>query len=1135
MNNPLQGNKGGGKGSDGGTSTSTETRNTLYSTTVARILDAIGEGPIVGLADQDNPEKSVYFDGVPLMNADGTLNFEGVTVQQRFGYTDQTHIEGFGTVTTQVNVSDGKAEFGNPKESPPILGAFDSLRVKVLIPTLTKLTNKGDLKGNSVTIELALQSDGGSFLTKLTKVIEGKNTAPFERDFTIPLREFTDGLDHTYVVRLTRITEDFDDDSRLTGDVFLSSVNAIADQKIAYADTSLIGLHINGYEFGDQILRRNYDIRGMILDIPSNYDNDWTSPTFRQYTGIWDGTFKRGWTDNPAWITYNLLSNERWGLGRTIRPDLINKWKLYAIGQYCDELVNDGFGGTEPRFTFNTIVTQRRDAYAMISLFVSVFQGMLFWGTGTVEFGQDSPTDPSKVFTPANVIDGIFNRATPSLKAKYSVAHVTWLNPDKGYEPEIEIVEEEFLVARFGVRINEVIAFACTSRGQARRYGAMLLDNDRYGAELISFTAGLDGAEVRPSDVVQINDPSHSGQRMGGRIAGTLNLGGTYQVTLDQDVDLTANGGVGYTIHAMLPDGTLESLGVQTPNPLVATNVIETDGLFTTAPLDGAMFVIEGLGLVPEEIRVVSVVPTDKHLFEITGLIHDSNKYARVEQGLSIPPEPTSLWPEESSLPIPANLEVEESVYLEGPTATSKATISWQQGLMPSQNVVDPRVTYFEIEFIDPDSDVADWQPLGVTSNLHYDLKGTESGTYQFRVRARDNKFRSSPYLERDFLLESLLLPPDDVTTMNGFVTGESMQLEFTGVSNVDLDHYEVRYSPRLTGVTWAEAQTVSGNVPALATMVLVPSAVGTYMIKAVDQQGHFSDNPASFTSTIASIFEYNVIQTLVEDDPNWTGTFTNVVEIEDDPLPSGTFSLYLEDGETLAGWTSMAEVTTLAEGVGGITGSGAYEFGNKVDLGEIYNARVTFDMQVGTFTKGNTLDTWTKLSDLNNLAQAVENETNVILQVSVSDLSVVNADIAGDTGDQTTGWGNYTTLILNNYNTRSYKFRILMTTTNSNVSPVVNNCSIIFDMADRTLTNNAVEVSSNSADTLIRFTNHGGDFFGPTTPSVSLGIENLAVGEFGEITNINTAGFDFNVRDNLGARVVRNFHWIAKGYGTVQ
>lgn len=1131
--NPLQGHK--GKGGDS-PSAPKEYRNTLYSATTARILDAIGEGPIVGLADETNPEKSVFFDGVPLMNADGTRNFNGVTIQQRVGYTDQPHIEGFGTVTKTVAVQDGKAEFNNPKESPPIIGAFDSLRVKILVPTLTKLTDKGDLKGNKVELKISLQSDGGSFVDQFTKIIKGKNTAPFERDFIIPLREFTDGLEHTYVVRLTRITADFGS-AKLTGDVILSSINAIVDQKIAYADTALIGMHINGYEFGDQILRRNFDIRGLILDIPSNYDNDWTSGTFRQYTGVWDGTFKRGWTDNPAWIVYNLLINERWGLGRTIRPDLVNKWKLYSIGQYCDELVDDGFGGTEPRFTFNTIVTERRDAYSMISLFVSVFQGMLYWGTGTVEFGNDSPTDPSKVFTPANVVNGIFNRATPSLKAKYSVSHVTWLNPAKGYEPEIEIIEDEWLIARFGVRINEVVAFACTSRGQARRMGAMMLDNDRYGAELISFTSGLDGAGVRPSDVVQINDPSHSNQRMGGRIASTLNLGSTYRITLDQTVDLTANGGTGYTVHAMLPDGTLESLGVQTPTPFI-TDVIETDALFTTAPLDGAMFVIEGLGLVPEEVRVVSVVPIDKHLFEITGLIFDTNKYARVEEGLNIPPEPTTTWPTETALPIPVVLAVEESIYLEGPTATSKVTISWQQGLMPSQNVVDPRVTYFEVEYKDPDSDVDDWEPLGVTSNLHFNLKGTESGTYYFRVRAKDNKFRSSPWLEENFLIESLLLPPDDVTTMNGFVTGESMQLEFSGVSNVDLDHYEVRYSPRLTGVTWAEAQIVSGNVPALATMTLVPSAIGTYMIKAVDQQGHYSDNPASFTSTIASIFEYNVMETMVEDDPNWTGTMTNIVEIEDDPLPSGTYSLYLEDSEMMGNWDSLAEVTTLAEGmggVGGIVGSGSYDFGNKFDLGKIYNARVTFNMQVGSYTKGNTLDTWTQLSALNNLAQAVENETNVILQVSVSDLSIASADTAGDTGDQTTGWSNYTTLILNNYNARSFKFRILMTTTNTNASPVVLNCSIIFDMVDRQVTNGNAETSDLSVDTEIRFTNYGGDFYGPTTPTIALGIENLAFGEYGEIKNINTAGFDVNIRDGSGVRVVRNFHWIAKGYGSVR
>jgi predicted phage tail protein len=497
----------GNKGDSGSQRTPIEAPDSLVSTGFARILDLISEGPIVGLA---NGLKSVYFDRTPLQNADGTLNFKNVQVEVRLGTQDQTYIPGFAAVESETGVG---VELVN---GAPWTRAFTNLqlsgaRVLLGVPQLTKVNKEnGDVNGTTVQYAIDLAVDGGAFVEVYRNAFTGKTTSNYQRSHRI---DFPPAAVSGWQLRVRRITPTAPDSS--TQDkVYVQSFTEIIDGKFTYPNSACVGVSIDSSQFG-AIPQRGYEVYGRIVRVPSNYN-----PVTRVYTGLWDGTFVLAWTNNPAWVYYDLITHPRYGLGQWIDELSIDKWGLYDIGVYCDELVPDGKGGMEPRFTCTTQIQTRQDAYNLMRDMVSVFRGMQFYTEGGVLTVSDKPEDAEVLYTNANVVDGIFEYTGSSRRSRHSVVSVSWSDPDNFGQLVPETVEDPDSIERFGINELAVTAFGCNSQGQAHRAGRYILATERFESGGIGFKVGLDGTFVVPGRIVRVADSLRAGIRLGGRIVG---------------------------------------------------------------------------------------------------------------------------------------------------------------------------------------------------------------------------------------------------------------------------------------------------------------------------------------------------------------------------------------------------------------------------------------------------------------------------------------------------------------------------------------------------------------------------------------------------------------------------------------
>lgn len=497
-----------GSGKGGGKShTPTESPNTLQSISTARILDLISEGEIEGLFDSVNPLRSIFFDDVAVENPDGSLNYEGVLFEERVGTPVQSVIAGFSNVESEVSVRE-EVIFLSPVIQAITDPDINALRIKVRIPQLYNQTSKGDLVGTSVNYKIEVQPNGGSYTGYSNKTITGKTTGPYEHQVRIVLT----GLEFPVNVKMSRVTED-SGSATLRNQTEWSSYTAIQEVKLYYPHSAIIGLTLNSELFSGGIPRRSFDIKGIKINVPSNYD-----PITRVYTGLWDGTFQTAWSDNPAWVFYDILTSTRYGLGNRIVESQADKYGLYTIGQYCDELVPDGFGGEEPRFTANGTIASQKEAYDVIQAFASVFRGISYWSAGGVGISSDAPKDSTRLLTEANVINGSFSYAGTGLKARHSAIAVSWNDPLDAYRQAVELVEDPQLINRFSYKLLKVQAFLCTSQGMANRIGRWLLRSEKNETQTVTFAGGFDIASLVPGEVISIADRAMQGARLGGRV-----------------------------------------------------------------------------------------------------------------------------------------------------------------------------------------------------------------------------------------------------------------------------------------------------------------------------------------------------------------------------------------------------------------------------------------------------------------------------------------------------------------------------------------------------------------------------------------------------------------------------------------
>ena len=580
---------GGGKGGGGGSArVPVEASDTLRSKAFAQVVDLLCEGEIEGLV---NSLQSVYLDETPIQNADGSYNFQGVTLVTRNGTQNQSYIPGFSASEAETAV--GVEVKASASVTRTISNAnANAVRVRVSVPALTyQNPSNGDLSGTSVQIAIDVQTAGGGFVQQLVNTISGKTTSKYERVFRIPLSG-TGPWD----VRVRRITADSVSAS-LNNKTFWESYTEIVESKFRYPNSALVGLKIDSSQF-NRIPSRGYDCKLLKIRIPTN-------ATVRadgslSYSGSWDGTFQVAWSSCPAWCFYDLVTSARYGCGRDIPAALVDKWAIYSISQYCNTLVPNGFGQTEPRFSCNIYIQSREEAYKVLQDMASIFRGMAYWSAGLVTAVQDAPSDPVMLYTPANVIDGQFNYQGSSLKARHTVAIVSWNDPSDMYRAKAEYVEDTAAIAKYGVVSTDVGAVGCTSRGQAHRVGRWLLYSEQLETETVTFRCGLDSALVRPGQVIQLADPVRAGKRMGGRIASAS----TTSITVDAMPVFTLPA----TLWVMLPDGSTQSRAVQGING----NTITVTSAFGIAPDPQSVWMLETTALEPQLFRVMSVTEKEE-------------------------------------------------------------------------------------------------------------------------------------------------------------------------------------------------------------------------------------------------------------------------------------------------------------------------------------------------------------------------------------------------------------------------------------------------------------------------------------------------------------------------------------------
>ncbi|HAW9050805.1 TPA: phage tail protein [Escherichia coli] len=601
-----------GKGSSKG-HTPREAKDNLKSTQLLSVIDAISEGPVEGPVDG---LKSVLLNSTPVLDTEGNTNISGVTVVFRAGEQEQTPPEGFESSGSET-VLGTEVKYDTPITRTITSANIDRLRFTFGVQALVETTSKGDRNPSEVRLLVQIQRNGG-WVTEKDITIKGKTTSQYLASVVVdnlPPRPFN--------IRMRRMTPDSTTD-QLQNKTLWSSYTEIIDVKQCYPNTALVGVQVDSEQFGSQQVSRNYHLRGRILQVPSNYN-----PQTRQYSGIWDGTFKPAYSNNMAWCLWDMLTHPRYGMGKRLGAADVDKWALYVIGQYCDQSVPDGFGGTEPRITCNAYLTTQRKAWDVLSDFCSAMRCMPVWNGQRLTFVQDRPSDKVWTYNRSNVVmpdDGApFRYSFSALKDRHNAVEVNWIDPDNGWETATELVEDTQAIARYGRNVTKMDAFGCTSRGQAHRAGLWLIKTELLETQTVDFSVGAEGLRHVPGDVIEICDDDYAGISTGGRVLAVNSQ--TRTLTLDREITLPSSG------------TTLISLVDGSGNPVSVEVQSVTDGVkvkVSRVPDGVAGYSVWGLKLPTLRqrlFRCVSIRENDDGTYAITAVQHVPEKETIVDNG----------------------------------------------------------------------------------------------------------------------------------------------------------------------------------------------------------------------------------------------------------------------------------------------------------------------------------------------------------------------------------------------------------------------------------------------------------------------------------------------------------------------
>ncbi|MEG4679332.1 phage tail protein [Enterobacter cloacae] len=834
---PIRGRKGGSSSSR----TPTEQPDDLQSVAKAKILVALGEGEFAGQLTA----KDIYLDGTPLENADGSQNFSGVAWEFRPGTQAQKYIQGIPGTENEISVGTEVSSttawthtFTNTQLS--------AVRLRLKWPSLFKQEDDGDLVGYSINYAIDLQTDGGTWQTVLNTSVTGKTTSGYERSHRIDLPQ----AGSTWTVRLRKLTADAN--SAKIGDTMtLQSYTEVIDAKLRYPNTALLYIEFDSSQFNGSIPQISCEPRGRVIRVPDTYD-----PETRTYSGTWLGTFKWAWTDNPAWIFYDLVVSDRFGLGNRLTAANIDKWTLYHVAQYCDQPVPDGKGGsgTEPRYTCNVYVQERNDAYTVLRDFAAIFRGMTYWGGDQIVALADMPRDVDYSYTRANVVNGRFTYSGSTTKTRYTTALVSWSDPGNAYADAMEPVFEQDLVARFGTNQLEMTAIGCTRQSEANRKGRWgILTNNKD--RIVSFDVGLDGKIPQPGYIIAVADELLSGKVMGGRISAVNGR----VITLDRD----SAAAPGSRLMVNLPSGASQSRTIQSVNGRAVT----VTTAYSETPAVESVWIVESEELYAQQYRVISVTDNNDGTYSISGALHDPDKYARIDTGAIIDQRPISVIPPGNQSP-PANIVINSFSVVQQNVNVQTMRVSWDQ----AKNAIA-----YEAQWRRNDGN---WVNVPRSSTTSFDVPGIYAGRYLVRVRAINAAEISSGwgYSEEKTLTGKDGNPPKPV----GFIASENVvfgiELNWGFPANTDDTlKTEIQYS--LTG-TEDDAMLLA-DVPypqrKYQQMGLKAGQIFWYRAQLVDRTG----NESGYTGWVrgqASIDVSDITDVILEDIKG-SETFKDLIE----------------------------------------------------------------------------------------------------------------------------------------------------------------------------------------------------------------------------------------------------------------
>ena len=1064
------------------------------------VVHVLGEGEISGFPSATGSHgsteytngslKDVFLNGTQVLQqsasntnpAASDFNFSDGNFESRLGTANQTHIAGISDIETETTVGVAVTS-GSPVSRSISNSNINAVRVTVGFNALQKFEDNGDISGTSVDIRIQIIQNNGTTTTPIDDRITGKTASAYFRDYRINIPS---GFSFPITVRVIRDTADSSVTTLQNGTVF-SSFTEIIDKQNAYPNTAHVALRVDAEQF-PQMPRAMFRVRGVKIKIPHN--STVRSDGSLSFSGVFNGTLKtnKEYCNCPAWVLYDLLTNERYGFGDHISESQLDKFAFYSASVYNNELISDNEGGTQPRFSCNAVIQNQQDAYKLVGELCSVMRVQAYYQAGSITITQDRPTDPSYLFTLANILPDGFSYTNTSKRIKYTVINIQFFDMET-QEFDYETVEDTALQAKFGFVVKNIRAFAVTSRGMAHRLGKWFLYTQANEGEVVTFTTTLEaGTLVRVGAVIKVADPVRSGVRRGGRISSAT----TTQIVVDDSssaTDLDANNNP--VLSVVLPDGTVESKTVSS----ISGAEINLSSALSVAPNSNSVWVLENDTVETQLFRVVGVTEVSSLTYQISAVFHNTGKYAFVEDGTTLPSRTITTLTDKK--PAPSNLSASEKIVVVNNRAISKVFLNWQA----VAGVQEYRVQY---RFNNGNFTTV------TVSKTDFEIFNSEQGIYEVRVFSY-NALRqpsTNPSIISIATVGKTALPANVQNLRIEPVSPKLIRLRWDASVDTDVLHggfCRIRHSPKTDGSGTFQNATDIDKLAGNSTQITVPYIEGEYLVRFEDDGGRVSNSSASIIIDLPDSLGALTAQTRREDNdsPKFQGAKTNVT------FDSSVNSLKLTDPATNA--------------------TGEYAFNEVLDLGGVFSLDLKRHIQTESFYSGSLFDSRTALIDTwTDFDGGQATATNCEMLVAVTQ----------DNPSSSPTFTAFQTFVNGAYKGRGFKFKVILNTTDPAQNIKVSELGYTATFQRRT-EQSATAIASGSGVKNITFSS---PFFTGTSallgansnlPSIGItATDNITSGDYFQVTNISSTGFSVHFKDSSNASINRNFNFSAVGFG---